>query len=553
MKKSLYHVILLIFSGLVIKAQSNDNLKIEAGINGNIYCFGTFSGILTFSNIDSIGEFTEGPDLFISKMDSLGNILWINRLKGGNTAYTGYGAPGIGICTDKFDNVYVTAGFSNTLQLNATTSLTSNQFTSFIAKYNSNGILVWAKKPTISGFSAGFDLSIDDAGNIYAMGQYCNSSLTFDNLPSIPYQGSGPTITFDDIYVVKIDPTGSAAWLRGIHGGFHKYAMSIITSGSGSSYLSGYASGTGFLFSGSTGVSLSGDPFIIKYNSLGTDVWSKKATAGISDTYLEELALDKQGHIYGNGQFKMNIDFGPGTAAPLTTWTSANSKDLFVVKYDTSGTDIWAQQAATNTNVFSSGRGMGITIDSAGNNIFIAGQGQVDAKFNPLPTMTFSGDPAYIVKLNASGQGLCQVKVPHFKLIEDLTIDKKNNVYVIGTGWNAATEYIKIRKIKSDCSLSWIKNIKNNAFMPPVGIKSNVINNSLIVYPNPSNGKFTIETKSADKQFVFIFDLTGKLVFNEDFIGKAVIDVGHLNDGVYHLTIKTNNYLETKKMVIIKD
>jgi hypothetical protein len=72
------------------------------------------------------------------------------------------------------------------------------------------------------------------------------------------------------------------------------------------------------------------------------------------------------------------------------------------------------------------------------------------------------------------------------------------------------------------------------------------------VNPNPSNGIFTIETNVAEKQMVFIFDVNGKLVFNQFINGKANIDARSLNAGVYSLNITSNHGSVTKKLVIVK-
>ena len=72
------------------------------------------------------------------------------------------------------------------------------------------------------------------------------------------------------------------------------------------------------------------------------------------------------------------------------------------------------------------------------------------------------------------------------------------------------------------------------------------------VNPNPSAGIFTIETNIVEKQMVFIFDVNGKLVFNQFINGKASIDARSLNAGVYSLNITSNHGAITKKLVIVK-
>jgi hypothetical protein len=85
------------------------------------------------------------------------------------------------------------------------------------------------------------------------------------------------------------------------------------------------------------------------------------------------------------------------------------------------------------------------------------------------------------------------------------------------------------------------------------GIEKTTNNNLQIdVNPNPSSGKFTIETNVAEKQMVFIFDVDGKLVFNQFIKGQAIIDARSLNAGVYSLNVVSNQGSVTKKLVIVK-
>jgi hypothetical protein len=77
-------------------------------------------------------------------------------------------------------------------------------------------------------------------------------------------------------------------------------------------------------------------------------------------------------------------------------------------------------------------------------------------------------------------------------------------------------------------------------------------NDQLSVYPNPASVQFIIETTNTEKQTMQLFDLNGKLVLTESMTGKAIIDVSNLNDGVYNLTLTSNEGIINKKLVIVK-
>lgn len=86
-----------------------------------------------------------------------------------------------------------------------------------------------------------------------------------------------------------------------------------------------------------------------------------------------------------------------------------------------------------------------------------------------------------------------------------------------------------------------------------VGIIQLLANNSLIsIYPNPSNGSFTVETYTAEKQTMQLFDVNGKLVLSQTLNGKTSIDASSLMEGVYNLSLIGNEGVVNKKLVIVR-
>ena len=99
------------------------------------------------------------------------------------------------------------------------------------------------------------------------------------------------------------------------------------------------------------------DLFVVKYNSSGTKQWTKQLGTS-SDDYANGVATDSSGNVYVTGDTYGGLDGN----------TSAGYNDLFVVKYNSSGTKQWTKQLGT------SGRdhARGVATDSSGN-VFIAG------------------------------------------------------------------------------------------------------------------------------------------------------------------------------------
>ncbi len=100
---------------------------------------------------------------------------------------------------------------------------------------------------------------------------------------------------------------------------------------------------------------------------------------------------------------------------------------------------------------------------------------------------------------------------------------------------------------------TYLKSHSNTIKLVTTGIQQLALNNEQItVYPNPTTGNFIIETTVTEKQSVQVFDLNGRLVFNQNIRDKTNIDATTLNEGIYNLTIKTGDRVVNKKLVIIR-
>ena len=76
--------------------------------------------------------------------------------------------------------------------------------------------------------------------------------------------------------------------------------------------------------------------------------------------------------------------------------------------------------------------------------------------------------------------------------------------------------------------------------------------NKISIYPNPNNGNFIVESIENGTQTLFIYDINGKLVLNQNIKGKTTIDAGSLNEGIYNIGISNNKSVVNKRLVIVK-
>jgi hypothetical protein len=72
----------------------------------------------------------------------------------------------------------------------------------------------------------------------------------------------------------------------------------------------------------------------------------------------------------------------------------------------------------------------------------------------------------------------------------------------------------------------------------------------VILYPNPNNGNFTIETSKS--MHCIIYNTNGGEVFNQTINGKVNIDGGNLANGIYNVSILSDAGIINKRLVIVK-
>jgi len=91
-----------------------------------------------------------------------------------------------------------------------------------------------------------------------------------------------------------------------------------------------------------------------------------------------------------------------------------------------------------------------------------------------------------------------------------------------------------------------------NAYCPQtVGVEGFNLNNSLIIYPNPTNGTITFNAGSLTVDKIEIFDISARLVksFNVAAQGIFVIDLSSFNTGIYFAKIYAGSEFAVKRII----
>ena len=123
----------------------------QVDANGNIYVIGTATG-----NFGS--QLNQGSqDVYLTKYDSAGNVVWQNLLGSAGTAN------GYGLALDPSGGVVVTG--SSTADL-TTTSVANGNNDSFVARYDASGNQTWIKQIQTLANNQANAVSVDASGNV---------------------------------------------------------------------------------------------------------------------------------------------------------------------------------------------------------------------------------------------------------------------------------------------------------------------------------------------------------------------------------------------------
>jgi uncharacterized repeat protein (TIGR01451 family) len=117
----------------------------------------------------------------------------------------------------------------------------------------------------------------------------------------------------------------------------------------------------------------------------------------------------------------------------------------------------------------------------------------------------------------------------------------------------AGTKIKNTAYIYFDYNSPIVTNTTINEYIQVVSVKENFKELQSFVYPNPTNGIFTIELTTKEKQSIQMYDITGNVVLSQSVEnGKAIIDANHLAAGIYNISIKGDSGIANKKLVIVK-
>ncbi len=250
---------------------------------------------------------------------------------------------GDGIAIDDYDNIYI---------VGKTEDFAVGQTDIFVAKFDSDGTLLWNTTWGTSDYDYGYDIVVDSNNNSYAIGTFgfgtnTNATLTklnadgsidwMETLGDYPLKDQGKSIDIDgtdifitgygetwgavddqNLFIAKYDLAGNQDWLEvwnGI-GGSYDRGYSVEVTPNKNLLVTGYTNGTG---AGKE------DMLLLKFNSTGGLIWENTFGTVENDWGIDTVSVSEDefytlGFTEGSGTYETWLmKFSAENATPWAT------------------------------------------------------------------------------------------------------------------------------------------------------------------------------------------------------------------------------------------
>ena len=325
-----------------------------------------------------------------------------------------------GVTNDAFGNIFITGYFDSTIAFDSTRLVSAGGTDVFLAKYDADGVLIWAKQVGGQNDDYSTAISTDITGNCYVTGFFfIQGTTTTFGTTTITQAGDA------DMFISKFTSAGALLWVRNAGGKSEDAAFGISTDVSGNSYVTGYFSGTALFGTykiTSTGYS---DVFVAKFDAAGNMVWVRSGGGSYQDEAYA-VSTDIAGNCYITGYFTGNALFA---STPLSS-AGYFDTDMLILKYNPSGLLLWAKRAGGTANDI----GYGMDITGTGQ-VVVCGVFQGTKSFGENVLTRVGGSNGFIARFETNGK-MAWVKStsgPEYSEYRKVSLDAVGNCYVAGS------------------------------------------------------------------------------------------------------------------------
>lgn len=293
-----------------------------------------------------------------------------------------------------------------------------------------------------SSHEIGAGIQADAAGNVYIVGT--TQSPDFPVTPGA-FKRTGAAGNFSDVFVTKLNPTGTALVYSTFIGGSNfDWGRAIAIDAAGSAYVTGQTKSTNFpttsgAFDRTINVDTSCprcgidpyDAFVLKLNPSGSALVYSSFLGGFDIDDGLGIAIDAAGNAYVAGE-TASLNF-PTTASAFDR-TYNGSNDVFLTKVNTTGSAIVYSTYIGGTAVEFATH---VAVDSGGSAYLVGSTSSTDypVTAGAFDTSQNGAFDVFVTKVNAAGSALVYSTFlggSGFDSGSGIAVDAAGNAYVTG-------------------------------------------------------------------------------------------------------------------------
>jgi hypothetical protein len=300
----------------------------------------------------------------------------------------------------------------------------------FIAKFNAKGnALVYSTYLGGSNDEYGSAIAVDASGSAYVTGT--TNSTDFPTTGGAVQRSCGGTCYYNDGFVTKIDPTGSALAYSTYIGGSDEDDGTGIDILNGNAYVSGFSASTDFpTTAGAYQRQMQGQAssFVIQLNSNGTAL-NYATFIGEVDLYIAGpgIAVDSSGNSYLAG-VTLSSNFPVTQGAFHTPFVSGLVSNSYITKLNPSGSNLIYSAVLGGV-----GAGHKIAIDAKGN-AYVSGSAGPFYPLSPGALHSSCSNGTLVAALSPDGSNLESSALVCSESLDYTTVtrDIAGNILVFG-------------------------------------------------------------------------------------------------------------------------
>ena len=455
----------------------------------------------------------------------------------------------------------------------------------FVAIYNQSGSLKWVKLFGGTQNDRIHAADVHNNGEIYVTGHF-EDSITVEN---VGLKSKG----LRDIFVAKLDSAGKLIWLKSFGTQADEQSSSLVADGDGNFYLSGsFKSQLQFGSVSLSSTNIFSESFIVKFDNNGNAIWGINSTSQRVNG-INSLALSPNDDVVFCGSYSLSYSIGG-----INVNTSSPDGEIIIGKVDKNGNLKWLKSAGgpyeDNAN--------GVAVSNEGN-IAITGYSLGVSNFDNYQISNSGYNDAFIALYDSSGSCRWAVECggSGLDIGYGVCFDNNENVYATGmfdrrmkvenieiTGQdfdifslslniNGDLRWLKQSgDLSTDCGLGIAVDDNNNIFTtgyymfralfgtillpignaediflskmnPPLLSIDNNEKNSFTIYPNPANKLIYIQAKEESEK-VTLYNTNLQTILSKQ--NTSILDVSHLENGLYFLSFENQKNKVIKKLII---